>query len=119
MTGSGRLDYPPPFRAADFIAKPGPPNDLRIDVGVCIVGAGPAGLAAAIRLGQRLGDDPETLERLGEVPIAVLEKGRAVGAHALSGAIVRPQVLGELLPGTADRRHPRASGRCRRSRSTS
>jgi electron-transferring-flavoprotein dehydrogenase len=103
MSGDGvrPLDYPPPFRAADFIAKPGPPNDLRIDVGVCIVGAGPAGLAAAIRLGQRLGDDPETLERLGEVPIAVLEKGRAVGAHELSGAIVRPQVLGDLLPGTA------------------
>ena len=42
MSGDGirPMDYPPPFRAADFIAKPGPPNDLRIDVGVCIVGGG-------------------------------------------------------------------------------
>jgi electron-transferring-flavoprotein dehydrogenase len=93
-------DFPPPFRSADYVSRPSPPGDLTIDVGVAIVGAGPAGLACALRLSQRLADDPATMEQLGEVPIAVLEKGRSVGNHELSGAIVRPQVLQELLPGT-------------------
>src|SRR5688572_14963514 len=53
-------DYPPPFAASEFIAEPAAAEDERIDVGVLVVGAGPAGLAAAIRLGQLLGDDPET-----------------------------------------------------------
>ena len=40
--------YPPPFSSADYVAAPGGPPDQRIDVGVLIVGAGPAGLAAAV-----------------------------------------------------------------------
>ena len=44
-----------------------------------VVGAGPAGLAAAIRLGQLAAADPETAAQLGEVPVAVLEKGKAPG----------------------------------------
>ena len=75
-------------------------EDERIDVGVLFVGAGPAGLAGAIRLGQLLADDPATAERLGEVPVAVLDKGRVVGAHLLSGAVVNPSALRDLLPGT-------------------
>jgi len=57
-------------------------------VDVVIVGAGPAGLAAAIRLKQ-LND---TLE------VVVLEKGSEVGAHILSGAVIDPRALDELLP---------------------
>jgi electron-transferring-flavoprotein dehydrogenase len=93
-------DHPPPFAASEFIAEPAAAEDERIDVGVVVVGAGPAGLAAAIRLGQLLGDDPETAERLGEVPLALLEKGRTPGAHLLSGAVVNPAALRDLLPDT-------------------
>ena len=61
-------------------------EDERIEVGVAIVGGGQAGLACANRLLQLLADDPELTERLGEVPVAVIEKGKVGGAHKLSGA---------------------------------
>jgi electron-transferring-flavoprotein dehydrogenase len=64
---------------------------------VLVVGAGPAGLAAAIRLGQLAAADPGTAGRLGEVPVAVLEKGKAPGAHLLSGAVLDPRPLRRLL----------------------
>ena len=84
-----------------MIAAPAAAEDERIDVGVAIVGGGPAGLAAAIRLGQLLGDDPALTEQLGEVPIALLDKGRTVGSHQLSGAVVNPAALRDLLPGVS------------------
>ena len=90
-------DFPPPFRVEDAIAPPTDPPDERIDVGVLIVGAGPAGLACAIRLGQLLEEAPEVRERLGEVPIAVLEKGKQPGSHLLSGAVVNPRGLRRLF----------------------
>jgi electron-transferring-flavoprotein dehydrogenase len=92
-------DFPPPFRTADYVAAPSDPQDGRIEVGVLIVGAGPAGLACAIRLGQLLEDAPEIRERLGEVPVAVLEKGKQVGSHLLSGAVVNPRALRRLFKG--------------------
>jgi electron-transferring-flavoprotein dehydrogenase len=92
-------DYPPPFDPREFIAAPSDPPEERIDVGVLIVGAGPAGLACAIRLGQLLEENPQLQERLGEVPIAVLEKGKAVGAHLVSGAVVNPRGLRRLFRG--------------------
>ena len=60
----------------------------RMEFGVLIVGAGPAGLAAAIRLKQL---SPET-------SVCVVEKGAEVGAHILSGAVIEPRSLTELLP---------------------
>jgi electron-transferring-flavoprotein dehydrogenase len=89
-------DYPPPFAPSEFVVEPG---EAEIDVGVLIVGAGPAGLACAIRLGQLLADAPEMAERLGEVPVAVLEKGRQPGSHLLSGAVVNPLSLRRLFQG--------------------
>jgi electron-transferring-flavoprotein dehydrogenase len=84
----------------EFVAEPEAAQDERIDVGVLFVGGGPAGLAGAIRLGQLLADDPATAEQLGEVPVALLDKGKVVGAHLLSGAVVNPSALRDLLPGT-------------------
>ncbi|MGZ8692095.1 MAG: 4Fe-4S dicluster domain-containing protein [Gaiellaceae bacterium] len=92
-------DFPPPFRAADYVAAPSDPPDERIEVGVLIVGASPAGLACAIRLGQLLEEAPEIRERLGEVPVAVLEKGKQAGSHLLSGAVVNPRALRRLFKG--------------------
>jgi electron-transferring-flavoprotein dehydrogenase len=92
-------EFPPPWSPSDAIASPTDPVDERIDVGFLIVGAGPAGLAAAVRLGQLIEEDPATAERLGEVPVAVLEKGKAPGAHLLSGAVVNPRGLQRLFKG--------------------
>jgi electron-transferring-flavoprotein dehydrogenase len=89
-------DFPPPFSADEFVASPGEPE---IEVGVLIVGAGPAGLACAIRLGQLLEGQPELAERLGDVPVAVLEKGKQPGSHLLSGAVVNPRSLRTLFQG--------------------
>src|SRR6266540_7021525 len=92
-------DFPPPFSTEEFVAAPSAPAEGRIDVGVLIVGAGPAGLACAIRLGQLLEESPEMAERLGEVPVAVLEKGKQPGAHLVSGAVVNPRALRRLFRG--------------------
>ncbi|GGB32643.1 electron transfer flavoprotein-ubiquinone oxidoreductase [Sphingomonas metalli] len=63
---------------------------------VVIVGAGPAGLSAAIRLKQRA-------EQAGaELSVCVLEKGSEVGAHILSGAVIDPRALDELIPDWRD-----------------
>ena len=90
-------DFPAPFTWRDAIAAPSDPVDERIEVGVCVVGAGPAGLACAIRLGQLLEENPDVSERLGDVPVAVIEKGKQPGSHLLSGAVVNPRALRRLF----------------------
>ncbi|HJV30508.1 MAG TPA: electron-transfer flavoprotein:ubiquinone oxidoreductase [Gaiellaceae bacterium] len=92
-------DYPPPFSVDEAVGPPTDPPEERIDVGVLIVGAGPAGLACAIRLGQLLEEAPELRGRLGEVPVAVLDKGKQPGSHLLSGAVVNPRGLRRLFRG--------------------
>ena len=57
-----------------------------------IVGAGPAGLSAAIRLKQLAEKDGR------EISVCVVEKGSEVGAHILAGAVIDPKALNELLP---------------------
>ena len=59
---------------------------------VVIVGAGPSGLAAAIRLKQLSNDGGR------EISVCIVEKGSEVGAHILSGAILETRALDELLP---------------------
>jgi electron-transferring-flavoprotein dehydrogenase len=77
------------------VTDPLPPRD-RLEVDVVIVGAGPAGLAAAIRLKQLAPD----------LSVAVLEKGSEVGAHILSGAVIDPIGLDALLPDWRAEEHP-------------
>jgi electron-transferring-flavoprotein dehydrogenase len=92
-------EFPPPFDPAEAISAPTDPEEERIEVGVAIVGAGPAGLACAIRLNQLLERAPAVAERLGEVPVAVIEKGKQAGSHLLSGAVVNPRALQRLFAG--------------------
>ena len=70
----------------------GAPGRESMEFDVVIVGAGPAGLAAAIRLKQL------ACEKDAELSVTVLEKGSEVGAHILSGAVIDPAALDRLIP---------------------
>jgi len=96
---SAPSDFPPPVDSVDeFVKRELDAEDERIEVGVAIIGGGTAGLATANRLLQLLGEDPELMEQLGEVPVAVIEKAKTCGGHNLSGAVMRPGPLQELYP---------------------
>jgi electron-transferring-flavoprotein dehydrogenase len=91
-------EFPPPFDSRSVIGPPTDAPEDRIEVGVAIVGGGPAGLACANKLMQLLENEPELTEKLGEVPVAVIEKGKVAGAHLLSGANMVPSAMEELFP---------------------
>jgi electron-transferring-flavoprotein dehydrogenase len=93
------VEFPPPVDSAkEFVGPPTDPEEERIEVGVVIVGGGPAGLACAIRLTQLLAEDDAVMESLGDVPIALVEKGKGPGSHLLSGAMMRPSAMQKLFP---------------------
>tara|TARA_B110000503_G_scaffold91898_1_gene138702 strand:- start:118 stop:648 length:531 start_codon:yes stop_codon:yes gene_type:complete len=75
-------------------------NRESMEVDVVIVGAGPAGLATACRLGQI------AQEKGQEISVVVLEKGSEIGAHILSGAVMEPRAMNELFPDWKDRGAP-------------
>ncbi len=72
----------------------------RMEYDVVVVGAGPSGLAAAIRLKQLAAAAGR------EIGVCVVEKGSEVGAHILSGAVFEPRALNELIPDWRDRGAP-------------
>ena len=71
-----------------------------LDIDVLFVGAGPANLAGAYHLARLLRQHNAAAKDKVEVSIAVLEKGKEIGSHALSGAVVDPRAFKELLPET-------------------
>ena len=86
-----------------------------LDFDVQFVGAGPAGLAGAIHLANLIAAHEQRVaagapgESLGEVTIAVLEKSATVGAHGISGAVLDPRALRELMPDYREQGCPIAS----------
>src|SRR3954471_24721044 len=77
-----------------------------LDVDVVIVGAGPAGLAAAYRLAELVKAHNDANETKLEISIAVLEKGKEIGSHGISGAVMDPRGIAELMPDWLERGCP-------------
>src|SRR5436853_7172956 len=76
-----------------------------LEMDVVFVGAGPANLSGALHLARLVAEHNEAVtggkregKSLGEIQIAVIEKGSSVGAHILSGAVMDPRGLAELIP---------------------
>ncbi|MBI4212350.1 MAG: 4Fe-4S dicluster domain-containing protein [Deltaproteobacteria bacterium] len=98
MTNNLPSSFPPPVAKDEFIVPPQAKPDEELSIGALFVGAGPASLAGAIRLMQLLNEAPDIKATLGEFPVAIVEKGKYVGAHLLSGAVINPSAFQKLFP---------------------
>ena len=85
------------FFATDAVEDPRFAERFVDESDVVIVGAGPAGLSAAIRIKQRAEKEGN------DIRVVVVEKAGELGAHTLSGAVLEPRALNELLPDWKDR----------------
>src|SRR4029450_12360278 len=105
------IEFPPPVDSAqEFVGAPTDPEDERIEVGVVIVGGGPGGLACAIRLTQLLAEGEARMGWVGEVPVALVEKGKGPGSHLLSGAMMNPSAMRRLFPDLDESEGPADGG---------
>src|SRR5258708_33283295 len=84
-----------------------------LEMDVVFVGAGPANLSGALHLARLVSDHKDGVPNakregkpLGDIQIAVIEKGATVGAHILSGAVMDPRGLAELIPDFVERGAP-------------
>ncbi len=91
-----------PELAVDRLIVEDDPGDDATPLDVLFVGAGPAGLAGAIRLAQLVQEEPQ----VGDVEIGVLEKAESLGEHCLSGAVVDPRPFRRLFPTLRDDEFP-------------